>query len=114
MVAALAMRAPDAQPPANITVNTPAHTINVAPAAVDVRAADPTPVTIVNQVNPTPVEVNVRNDVAPTPVEVNATFEATVHPAEVVLSMPDRKTETDVQRDQDGNIVHTTQIETSL
>jgi HK97 family phage portal protein len=55
--------------------------------------------------------VTVINQVQPTPVEVNATFEATIEPAKVELQLPPRRTDSTVTRDGDGNIVKVVQIE---
>ncbi len=38
----------------------------------------------------------------------------TVQPAEVKLDMPDRLTTSTIERDRNGNIIKTTQIETSI
>jgi len=115
MVQALSTRAPEAPAPHHLTVNVPPthNTVNLPGTVVEVKAAEPTPVTVINQVNPTPVEVRNTVNVEPTPVDVIANFEAVVQPAEVTLAMPDRKTETTVERDGKGNIVKTTQIETT-
>ena len=74
------------------------------------------PVQIVNQINPTPVEVNVSNEVHPADVALEPVFEVTVEPADVQLqlSLPDRRTDTTVKRDSEGNIVSSTQIETTV
>ena len=77
--------------------------------------APPAPVVQVsNFVNPTPVSVQVMNDVAPTPVEVMANFEATIQPATVELSMPTRRTEGTVTRNDKGEIVKTVTTEVSV
>lgn len=77
--------------------------------------APPAPVVQVsNFVNPTPVNVQVMNDVAPTPVEVSANFEATIQPATVELSMPTRRTEGTVTRNEKGEIVKTVTTEVSV
>ena len=67
-----------------------------------------------NFVNPTPVDVTVNNEVNPTPVDVQATFEATIQPATVELTMPSRKTEGTVTRNDKGEIVSTVTIERSI
>lgn len=113
-------RAPSAPPTINvhqapITVHTPAvsvanHLPEQAPPVVDVK-----------------VEAVMPESPAP---EVHAHFEATlpevkapdvkvdvtnnVQPAEVRVHLPARKTESEVQRDRDGNLVRVTQIETDL
>lgn len=113
-------RAPSVPPTINvhqapITVHTPAvsvanHLPNQEPPVVDVK------VEAVMPENPPP--------------EVHAHFEATlpevkapdvkvdvtnnVQPAEVRVHLPARKTESEVQRDRDGNLVRVTQIETDL
>jgi hypothetical protein len=56
---------------------------------------------------PAPV-VNVNNDVAAPVVQVHNE----VQPAEVCVTLPNRKTETTVVRDRNGDIVKATQIET--
>jgi hypothetical protein len=75
------------------TVETPV--VNVAQPEINVAAP------VVNVASP---EVNVA---AP---EVNV--QNNVMPAEVQLHMPNRKTETQIERDQHGNLVKATQIET--
>jgi HK97 family phage portal protein len=67
-----------------------------------------------NLVNPTPVNVEVTNEVAPTPVDVTANFEATIEPAKVELSMPTRRTEGTVIRNDKGDIVKTITTESNV
>ena len=63
--------------------------------------------------SPRPIELTLRQESAP-PSIVNITNQ--VHPAAVAVAvtatMPARKTETSVLRNQDGDIVKTTQLET--
>lgn len=70
-------------------------------------------VQVSNFVNPTPVSVSVMNDVAPTPVEVMANFEATIQPAAVELTMPARRTEGTVIRNDKGEIIRTVTVESA-
>lgn len=106
-------RAPQAAPIINNHIGQPTVHNHLPPPTVEVKASDPAPVTVVNQVQPTPVEISNTVNVQPTPVDVTANFEAVVQPAEVVLEMPNRRTETTVERDASGNIVKTTQMETT-
>jgi len=48
----------------------------------------------------------------PEPAAVTVNVQNNMPPAEISLKLPARKTETDVRRDADGNIVHATQTET--
>lgn len=108
---------------------TPGATINVNQAPVNVHGPD---IVVTNQLpeQPAPnVDVHVDNHVpeqpAPT-VDVHVDNHVpgqpapTVHvvnnvpPAEVSVKLPARRTETDVQRDAQGNLLHATQIETDL
>ena len=66
---------------------------------------------------PAPV-VNENNSVEPTPVTVQNTIEPTqvtvhneVQPAEVKVSLPKRKSETNIVRDANGEIKRSTTIE---
>ena len=71
------------------------------PAPVNVAAPS---VAVTNNVEPTPVEVAVTNNVEPTPVEVHAT-----------LTMPDRESTTDVERDPaTGELVRSKTIERTI
>ena len=95
---AQANRAPDPAP--EVYVN--------APAAESPReeihihneiTVEPTPVTVTNDVQPAPVV----NNVSPGQLEVT-----------VNAKLPARRTESDVKRDGEGQIVHVTQTETNL
>lgn len=107
--------------PQPINVSLPAFTVHTHASKVDVTmqpAAAPE-VHIENRVEPPKVDVKVEpaaapqvtveNHVEPTPIDVK--LEATLPPPEVRVELPPRRTETTVQRDSDGNIVRTTQIE---
>jgi lambda family phage portal protein len=88
--------------------------LNVNVAAPTVNLGD---MNVVNEVNPTPVTVEV--DVAAPAVTVEApavTITNEVQPAavDVSVSLPDRRTTTDITRDRDGNIVDVVQTETTL
>lgn len=61
---------------------------------------------------PQPIVIENKIMVEPTPVTLEATINAP--PAEVTVSLPARKTETTVERDAAGNIVHATQVETDM
>lgn len=104
------------QKPQPIVVNNnmaeqPSHVFNIDAK----NEPQPAPViNITNQVNPTPVDVSVTNEVNPTPVNVDAHFEAVVQAGEVTLNMPDRRSESTVERDQAKNIVKTVTIEKNL
>jgi HK97 family phage portal protein len=130
MAAADAARLRAEHPP---VVNVAAPVVNVAPAQVhnhlpetqvNVEAVMPqqaAPVVNVEgarvSVSPTPVNVAapvinveaVMPAVPPAPVQIVNE----VPPAEVTVHLPDRITETTVTRDRDGNIVRTTQVETT-
>lgn len=97
-------------------------------SSVAALAAKPTEIKVTNEVNPTPIEVTnnlpelvVNNALPPTTVNVQntvpqPTVEITnnVPPAEVTVNLPARKTESDITRDRDGNIVNVVQTETTL
>ena len=106
------LRAVADKPPQAVTL-----TNSFADAVVHVTRNDtiqPPVVNVSNFVNPTPVDVTVTNEVNPTPVDVQATFEATIQPATVELTMPSRKTEGTVVRNDKGEIVSTVTIERSI
>lgn len=75
---------------------------------------EPPIVNVSNFVNPTPVDVTVNNEVNPTPVDVQATFEATIQPATVELTIPTRKTEGTITRNDKGEIVSTVTYERNV
>lgn len=82
---------------------------NVPVPAVEVTNNVPTPaVNVTTEVNPTPV--NVTNQVAAPVVEVTNN----VPPAEVTVNLPDRKVQSEITRDRDGNITNVVQTETTL
>jgi HK97 family phage portal protein len=110
------LRRLEQQPQPNIIVNNqlPAAAAPLIQHAINFDQPPAPSVTVVNQVNPTPVDVTVNNDVNPTPVDVTANFEATVQAGEVRVELPPRKTTTEVTRDKDGNIVRATQLETDV
>lgn len=113
------MAAP-AAPVVNVAPAAVNVTNNVEPAAVNVtNDVNPTPVEITNDVNPTPVQidnhvegttVNVTNDVNPTPVQI----ENNVPPAEITVALPDRKTTSEILRNEAGDIMKVTQIEKTV
>lgn len=94
----------------------PGVVVDLGKAVINVTHEAPAApvVQVSNFVNPTPVNVQVNNDVAPTPVEVSANFEATIQPATVELSMPARRTEGTVTRNDKGEIVKTVTTEVSV
>lgn len=82
---------------------------------------EPTPVQIANQIDvqPTPVQIDNQVNVEPTtvnvePTPVHITNEVDVPAPEVTVNLPPRKTETDVTRNQAGEIVHVTQVEKTI
>lgn len=80
------------------------------PLHVNVTNSVPAP-EVHNHVEPTPVVVEQHTHVEPTPL----TVQNNVQPAEVVVSLPDRRTETDVlARDEDGNITKVVHTETTI
>lgn len=94
---------------------------HVEPTPLNVNVAAPTvnlgDTHVVNEVNPTPITVAV--DVQPTPINVAAPAVSVVNevqPAavDVTVSLPDRKTVSDIARNADGDITKFTQIETTL
>lgn len=98
-------------------------TVNVAPPSVEMKAGDVNvsvperSVHVTAEVKESPPQVIVNVPEQPVPeVKVDAIFKpevkVDVQPAEVVVHLPARKTETTVNRDKNGNIVNTTQIET--
>jgi len=90
-----------------ITVPTPEvrNEINVPAAQVHNEITVPTP-EVRNEINVPAAQVVVE---APS---VNVTNN--VPPAEVTVSLPDRKTETTILRDRQGNITNATQVETTI
>lgn len=116
-VAAMAAREPAAP---SITVHAPPVTIHQAPVNVTnqlpEQAAPNVDVQVTNQVPeqaPPTVAVQVTNQVPEQAAPV-VNVHNEVPPAEVTVKLPSRRTETDVVRDRDGNLVHATQIETDL
>ena len=73
-------------------------------APITMAGAEPTVINVTNQVQPTPLNVSVA---AP-----NVAITNEVQPASVELSMPLRKTTTEIERDANGDISRTTQTET--
>ncbi len=101
-----------AAPVVNITNHIPQTQVHNA------LTVEPTPVTIANQVHSPEVHVAapVVNMASPD-VHVAApvvNIENNQPPAEVTVNLPTRKIESDVTRDKNGNIVHVTQVETSV
>lgn len=94
-------------------VKAPSVIVDMGKAIINVtnEPAQAPVVQVSNIVNPTPVNVRVINDVTPTPVEVMANFEATIQPATVELTIPARKTEGTVTRNDKGEIIKTVTIE---
>jgi lambda family phage portal protein len=89
-----------------------------APTIVNEIHVDPTPVTVHNDVRPSPTSVHnevrveptpvtVRNEVQPTPVNL----EATLPPLDIKLSLPDRVSKTQIERDASGRIKTSTTVE---
>ena len=75
----------------------------------------PPVVEVTNYINPTPVDVQVTNQVNPTPIEAN--FEAIMPemaPVQVELTMPARKTEGSVTRNDKGEIIKTVTYESNV
>lgn len=102
------------------------HIINVAPPGIEFRAGDISitlPEGMVHVANEfrqdqPDVIVNVPDQEPPT-IVLEPKFQAPdikidVQPAEVNVHLPARKTETTVERDKSGNIIHATQIEQDL
>lgn len=92
-----------------------------APVVPNITANITVPATVVNnEVNPTPVNIDVQNSVQPTPVNVAApnvnvtsptvNVEAPHVNVSPVLKQSDRVTVTTVNRDEQGNIINTTQV----
>ena len=106
--------------PAPATPPTPNFTFNIPPTSVQAQVnVEPTPLTVNNQVAPPNVQVT--NQVEPTPVQVNNQVPAPVvnvnndvKPADVVVTLPDRQTKTNITRNDNGEIVDVTQIETTV
>ena len=103
-------------PPPNVIANitTPATTVNIEATRIDNHLPAPE---IINQVSvePTPIEVRAGDiynqiDVEPTPITAEVNID--VPPPEVKVSLPARKTVGTIERDANGNITRTEQVET--
>ena len=97
--------------PPSVTLNQAEVRINVEPPAINVAQPE-----IRNEINvePTPISFyapDIRNEIVvePTPVTLEATID--VPPPEVRVQLPNRKSETTIERDSAGNMVKATQIE---
>ena len=84
-------------------------TVNVPPAEIHVAAPE---VRIDNHVEPTPVTLEATVESPIVHVKNDVTVEQA--PVEVSVQLPDRKTETVIERDAAGDIVRATQRETSV
>jgi hypothetical protein len=115
-----------AQPAPAPVINVEAPIVNVTLPKQDapvVNVSNHLPETTVNVEAVMPSQdspvVNITNEVKTPNVLVDApkvTIEnnTTVQPAQVEVSLPDRKTETTIRRDKNGEITSTTQIETDI
>lgn len=114
-VLARSMEPRDAVPPVfNIHNAPPATTVNIEATRIDNHIPAPE---IINQVSvePTPIEVRAGDiynqiDVEPTPITAEVNID--VPPPEVKVSLPARRTVGTIERDSNGNITRTEQVET--
>jgi lambda family phage portal protein len=106
---------PLAAPVFNVHNNLPAPEVKVEVT----NDVEPTEV-VVNNLPAPEVKVEVTNDVKPTEVVVNnlpapeVIVNNTVQPPDVVVELPNRQTETTVERDVYGNIIKSTAVETTI
>lgn len=114
-------------PAPQMHINVEAPIVNLAPAAVQVdNHIEPTPVSVAapqvsiepakvvveNRIEPTPVSIE--NRVEPTPVTIQNHVEAKAGDVTTVkVELPTRVTESDITRNQDGEITKVKQTETS-
>jgi lambda family phage portal protein len=96
---------------APITVNTPEVRNDIV-----VQPAEVTPPAIHNEITVQPAEVQIaapeiRNVIEVQPADVTLEAQINVPPPEVRVHLPNRKTETTIERDTAGNIIGSSQIE---
>jgi lambda family phage portal protein len=115
-VMARSMEPREAPPPASIVVNNapPAVTFHAGETRVDNHLPAPE---IHNQINvePTPIEIragDVFNEISVEPTPITAEVNIDVPPPEVRVNLPARRTVGTIERDANGNITRTEQIET--